>query len=95
MKLYEKRLEEKIEINQISKQDSINTSWKKIQKNIKDGASGALGTRTSHGDRKAAKTPWFCQEIKNKCKEILIIEHKEHQNYMKYIEELERTPQHV
>ena len=41
---------------------------KKYKKNIKDAASEALGTQTSHEDRKAAKTPWFCQEIKDKCK---------------------------
>lgn len=43
-KLYEKRLEEKIELLKIDEQDTINIRWEKIKKNIKDAANEALGT---------------------------------------------------
>ena len=33
--------------------------------------------------------------VRRKEKHILIIEHKKHQNYIKYIDELETKPQHV
>ena len=72
---------------------------KKYKKNIKDAASEALETRTSYEDRKAAKDLGSVKKsktnVRGKEKHILLIEYKEHQNYIKYIEVLEKKSQHV
>ena len=66
--MYQKRLEEKINTNPILEWEDVNASWEKLKWNIKETAKEALGTRIQVNSKKPNKTPWFSQEVKNKCK---------------------------
>ena len=65
---YRRQLAEKIEVNNIQEDNNVDQSWEKVKQNIEGAALKALGTRKINMS-KTCKTPWFSEEIKDKCKE--------------------------
>ncbi|XP_065160319.1 craniofacial development protein 2-like [Atheta coriaria] len=68
--LYLNRLEQKILNNSITDEDDVDKAWDKLKTNVTQAAEEALGSKEVKPYNPFGKrTPWFTDEIKQKCKE--------------------------
>lgn len=69
-KLYQDRLETQINNKQLTDSEDVEERWQTLKTCIINAAKEAFGERTTKKRNTIKrKTPWFCEEIKNKCRE--------------------------
>lgn len=67
--LYQTKLKQKIRNSSILEEDDVETSWRKVEEQIKKAVSEALGTRKVNMNSNRKNTPWFMMKVKQLTKE--------------------------